>query len=398
MYKRRFKQWDLPPKYCNPGDIAEIERQRGAGGNRDVFTLASGREVPSSRAVRYYRRKTSPSTSQHRANNNGVTTKPLSLHVAPLIAPTISASSQAEDLLRAIKRYHDGVSPNFIWYENNQDRLCISREAGVDGRFRLSLFHDRMIVAINNMDKNDTSKLTKSREVMDGCMAEMNDILSDQDPFLIANLFHILIQIQNCQLPDDGRALLERIIVEYGRCVSARELGETHPLTIVWEILEKQLAEGKRVTEPTKRPCKKSIETTMEKSELFARVLELVLDEFQAHVGTNHAGSLIMRLHLHSSQGSMEWKQALVGLLAILERGRAPDRGFSRLKWFLLDDSISQERITRATKFICRLLRARLIHPVEGGGGAEDDGDPDLEAELVQCLSPAPTTEADYLP
>lgn len=390
MYKRRFKRWNLR-KYCNPDDIPEIERQRASGGQRDVFILSGGRSVHSSRADRYCRRKASPSSLQHShlASHDRVTTKALSLHPSQhSVAPTIFACSPAEELLRSIKRYHDGVSPNYIWHEGNQDRLCISRTAGVDGRFRLSLFHDKMIVAINNMDKNDTSKLTRSREVMDGCMAEMNDILSDQDPFLIANMFHILTQIRNCQLPDDGRALLERIIVGYGHRMSAHTLGNTHALTTVWEILEKQVAEGV------------PYETKENKSELVARALEFVLDEFQAHVGANHVGSLIMRLHFQSSQGDMQWKQALIGLLTILERGGAPDpdRGFSRLKWVLLDESISQERITRATKFICRLLRARLIHPVEGGGDADDDGAADLEAELVQCLSPAPTTESDYLP
>lgn len=416
MYKSRFTRWKVG-KNLKDGDEVEINRQKNASGQRDVYILPGRGLIPSSRGDRYSQRKAGHRTSQHRARHDRVTTESLSLHDCfkqCSVQPTLFIPSDAEDLLRAIKRYHDGVSSNYIWYEDRQDRLCISKTAGTKGRFRMSLFHDKMMAAISNMDHKSPSKLAMGREIIDGCMAEMGDILSSQDPFLIANMFHILFQIRSCQLPDDGRTQLEGIVVESGRCMSALVLGETHPLTTVWGILERQLELSEGVhfnTElgeenPQGEPefaendsCKDATVKNDMKSQLFVQVLQFVLDEFRARLGHNHVGSLVTCLHLHRLQGNAEWKQDLISILAILDGGRAPGRGFFRIISVLRDESISQERIARVTKYICRLLRARLnLHAESGGETEEGGGDLDLEADLVQCLSPAPTIEADYLP
>lgn len=166
-----------------------------------------------------------------------------------------------------------------------------------------------------------------------------------------------------------GQLELGQVIVKYERGLSAITLPETHPLTLVWSVLYDAIKLNSEV-------------------QMVYSALELVLGRFQAEVGPHHAISLIMRLHLFGATGGTRWKEALIGLLTILEGGRSPKKGFDRLRWVLEMNEFTQKQVTGVTKSICRLLRARLCSETEEGKDLlpDDDLPPGLETELIQCL------------
>ncbi|KAM7213195.1 Clr5 domain containing protein [Rhypophila decipiens] len=366
MYKNRLRKWNLR-KNLTKKMYLEIEQQQTAGNNPDRFVVG-GRVWDAGRVERYIKRRSPPS---------------------PL--PT---SSTPEALLHFIKVYFDAASPNFIWCMDTQDRLCMSKTGGINGRCRLSKFHDRLLAAVTSFTpQSNLGELERSKAVMDDCMEEMRVVLSEQDPFLLPDIFHILVQIKK-RLPSPrqhpnpvtGLKLLDKVVVDYGKELSILDLGEAHPLSAVWMMLDSTLKINRDI-------------------DVFSRALELVLDEFEAQLGPNHAGSLMIQLHLFSLQEDVRWKKVVIDLLNVLEggRGRGHGRGpgFGRLKRALETSEFGQEHVNRVTKFICRMLRARLSNTADRqmNLSLEESTYPDPEAGLVQCLSLPPVVmEADYLP
>lgn len=411
MYKRRIKQWNLR-KYFSVKDIPEIERQRAIGCRPGYLILPGGRVRDFRSADSFLKRRAPASCRLSNPGQRqliGISERHLSASTSPYLPASTSLSPcSAEALLHSIKTYFDFSSPNFIWNKDMQDRLCISKQGGLNGRFRLSRFHDRLLVAVNNFThRNNAAGLVKCRVVMGECLDGMRVILLEQDPFLLANILHILLQIKKHRPPhtdrNDNNPLdrnqgsseripeLDQVFVDYVKNLSTIALGESHPLTAVWTVLE---------TICTVSPVKAQNRNEADQK-MISDALELILDNFQAQVGPHHAASLIMRLHLYSASRDVRWKEALVDLLTILEGGRVPGKTFCRLKWALEINEFSQERVNRVTKFICQLLRARLRGTVEEGEDLCLDKPLSLdpEAELVQCLlSPRAVTDLDYLP
>ncbi|KAM7193902.1 Clr5 domain containing protein [Naviculisporaceae sp. PSN 640] len=380
MYKRRLRLWGVR-KYFTKEDVPEINRQREMGSRSGHLILPGRGVVDLAKAESYMRRSASSRHSRHR--------QPQETAMCHLSMSPLPASSPPEAFFHSIETYLDIFSPDFIWYKDMRDRLCISGAGGISGRFRLSRFHDRILVAVNGFTYHSSpAELKKSREVMESCMEEMRIILIEQDPFLLPDIFHILLQIRNRPLPkldphnagcgiprtQDGKLELDQVLVKYGRDLSAITLPENHPLTLVWSVLYDAI----RLNSD---------------ADMVYSALELVLDRFQAQVGPYHAISLIMRLHLFGFRGDSRWKQALSDLLTILESGWSTGKGFGRLKRILEVNEFEQHHVTAVTKFVCRLLRARLCSELNEGKNSvfEDDLLLDPETEVIQCLATPPT-------
>ncbi|KAK4212655.1 hypothetical protein QBC37DRAFT_465267 [Rhypophila decipiens] len=374
MYKNRLRKWNLR-KNLTKKMYLEIERQQTAGNNPDRFVVG-GRVWDAGRVERYIKRRSPPSP----------------LHT----------SSTPEALFHSIKVYFDAASPNFIWCKGTQDRLCMSKAGGISGRCRLSKFHDRLLAAVTSFTpQSNLGELERSKAVMEDCMEEMRVVLSEQDPFLLPDIFHLLVQMIKKRLPppqntsdaprisqpDLPHLELDQVVVDYGKELSILDLGEAHPLSAVWVMLDSALKIDRDI-------------------DMFSRALQLVLDEFEAKLGSNHAGSLMMQLHLFSLQEDVRWKKVVIDLLTVLEggrgRGHGPGPGFGRLKRALEANEFGQEHVNRVTKFICRMLRARLSNTADRQMNLsleESTTYPDPEAGLVKCLSLPPVVmEADYLP
>ncbi|KAM7203569.1 hypothetical protein V8F33_002189 [Rhypophila sp. PSN 637] len=354
MYKNRLRKWNLR-KNLTKTMYLEIERQQKAGNNPDRFVV--GVQVwDAGRIERYIKRRSPPS---QRRSSSILTQFPFTPE--PRLSPSpLPTSSTPEALFHSIKTYFDVASPNFVWYKDTQDRLCMSRTGGIYGRYRLSRFHDRLMVAVNSFTpQSNQAELKQSREVMEDCMEEMRAILSEQDPFLLPDIFHLLVQIKKrlpplqntsnaprISQPDLSHLEFDQVVVDYGKELSILDLGETHPLTAVWVMLDSALKINRDI-------------------DMFSRALELVLDEFKAQLGLNHAGSLIIQLHLFSLQEDAaeedaRWKKVVIDLLTVLEggrgRGHGPGPGFWRLKRALETNELGQEHVNRVTKFICRMV------------------------------------------
>jgi len=254
-------------------------------------------------------------------------------------SPTVLAAPgllrHTEQGLTITRDYINGSLLSGCWSAASPADISKSTTAGDAGRINLGRFHDMASIAINLISPSSLAQCTALLRV---CLHGLQDILVDQDPFLITDMIDIIYHLHVKRL-----TILKAHCLRHFRNLSTTLLGPGHPVSRLWKALADADAEDQD-----------------QGSELLVRVFQVALDQFSATLGRDHATTLLLNatkfnleLPGQSYGGEEEWAR---GHLARLEELNILDGRWVRLQHTLARTLFCQGKTTEAWTIVNGLL------------------------------------------
>ncbi len=271
MYKSRFTLWGLDGKNNREREMRAAVRkrsQRTQQGKRSVVRIR-GKPVDYQEMVRYFARKRlsiEDALAQRRASKTPEAVVCLTPITSPIAIPEVYKTPQL--LFTSICDYVDGSFRSGLWIKTKPTEVCRSARGASESACRL------LQQCYEVRDLLDLGHLRAAKLVQDSAIGSIHQMLLDEDPFTLAQLFDVFVR--TFKSGKSGRHEIALAVFKAIADIGASTLGQQHPLPRVAGFL-------------LRVDCS-------DIAEVGAKCVQAFGDQFEDVLGPMHMTSLYVRL------------------------------------------------------------------------------------------------------